>query len=145
VNVSIDNSNTPWEVLAGEYDEPDVRQLPHMVTVQCSFKPIMDILPRKESYNSPFVPLIANKDHYLDIKAVTLADQQAPSNVALQDFTDIAEFPANQPDVKIPRLAATSTLGLAVDVASINSRSNSFTTNRNLDLRNTSTLIRPAF
>ena len=148
VNISIDNSNTPWEVLLGEYDEPDVRQLPHMVTVQCSFKPIMDILPRKESYNSSFVPLIANKDHYLDLKATTLADQKAPANVALQDFTNTAEFPVNQPDVTVPTLAATPTaaqlLG-TVDVARINSTSNSFTTNRNLDLRNTSTLIRPAF
>lgn len=66
VNVTIDNSNTPWEVLLNQFDDTDVRQLPHMITVQCSFKPIMDILPRKESYSNPFVPLIANKDHYLD-------------------------------------------------------------------------------
>jgi hypothetical protein len=148
VNVTIDNSNTPWEVLLGEYDEPDVRQLPHMVTVQCSFKPIMDILPRKESYNSSFVPLIANKDHYLDLKAITLADQRAPANVALQDFTDTAEFPVNQPDVTVPTLGATPTaaqlLG-TVDVTRINSRSNSFTTNSNLGLRNTNLLPNSGF
>jgi len=66
VNVTIDNSNTPWEILLNQFDDIDVRQLPHMVTVQCSFKPIMDILPRKESFSNPFVPLIVNKDHYLD-------------------------------------------------------------------------------
>ena len=140
VNVSIDNSNTPWEILAGEYDEPDVRQLPHMVTVQCSFKPIMDILPRKESYNSPFVPLIANKDHYLDIKAVTLADQQTPSNVALQDFTNTAEFPANQPDVTVPTLGATPTSAELLRTVDVNT-----ITNRNLNLRNTNILSSPAF
>lgn len=67
VNVTIDNSNTPWEILlnqGGGVDD-DVRQLPHMITVQCSFKPIMNILPRKESYQNPFVPLIVNKDDYL--------------------------------------------------------------------------------
>ena len=75
VNVTIDNSNTPWEILLGQKDESDVRQLPHMVTVQCSFKPIFDILPRKESYSNPFVPLIANKDYYLD-SSKTGADAQ---------------------------------------------------------------------
>ena len=68
VNVTIDNSNTPWEIVLNEGGgnvDDDVRQLPHMVTVQCSFKPILNILPRKESYSSPFVPLIVNKDDYL--------------------------------------------------------------------------------
>lgn len=65
INVTIDNSNTPWEILLNELDESDVRQLPHMVTVQCSFKPIMDILPRREKYGDDFVPLIANRDRYL--------------------------------------------------------------------------------
>lgn len=90
VNITIDNSNTPWEILLNEFDDTDVRQLPHMVTVQCSFKPIMNILPRKESFNSPFVPLIANKDHYLDPAAFTVREQTAPANVALRDFTAAA-------------------------------------------------------
>jgi hypothetical protein len=63
VNVSIDNSNTPWEIVLNS-DETDMAQLPHMVTVQCTFLPIMDILPRRESFTpsnySPYVPLIAN-------------------------------------------------------------------------------------
>ena len=65
VNVTIDNSNTPWEIVLAEFGERDVRQLPHMVTVQCSFKPIMDILPRKQDYANPFVPLIVNNNNYL--------------------------------------------------------------------------------
>jgi hypothetical protein len=60
VNITIDNSNTPWETkLKGDL-ESDVAELPHMVTVACSFKPIMDILPRKARYNDLDVPLIAN-------------------------------------------------------------------------------------
>jgi len=85
VNVTIDNSNTPWEILLKQFNDADVRQLPHMITIQCSFKPIMDLLPRKESYNNPFVPLIANRDHYLDPVALTTADQQAPSNVRIKE------------------------------------------------------------
>lgn len=92
VNVTIDNSNTPWEIVLNDLDdEDDVRQLPHMVTIQCSFKPIMDILPRKEKYTDQFVPLIANKDHYLDPKAgQDVAKQKTSSNVALNDDTTVA-------------------------------------------------------
>ncbi len=66
VDVTIDNSNTPWEILLNQYAETDVRQLPQFVTVSCTFRPIMDILPRRQTYLSPFVPLIANKDNYLN-------------------------------------------------------------------------------
>lgn len=91
VDVSIDNSNTPWEIvlgskanvqavndetsnILGEFPptvepevESDVRQLPHFVTVSCTFRPILDILPRRQTYLSPFVPLIVNKDNYLNL------------------------------------------------------------------------------
>lgn len=108
VNVSIDNSNTPWEILLGEYAEDDVRQLPHMVTIQCSFKPIMDILPRKESYANPFVPLIGNRDNYLNPNAVNAADQQKLLLPVTDDVTVIPEF---NPDgtVRIGRAAPTPT------------------------------------
>jgi len=66
VDVTIDNKNTPWEILLNEFNENDVRQLPHFVTVSCSFRPIMDILPRRQTFLNPFVPLIANKDNYLN-------------------------------------------------------------------------------
>jgi hypothetical protein len=61
VNVTIDNSNTPWEIqLYGPLVESDVAQLPHMVTVQCTFKPIMDTLPARVTMTNPNVPLIGN-------------------------------------------------------------------------------------
>jgi len=60
VNITIDNTNTPWEIALRGAIESDVAQLPHMVTVACSFKPIMDILPRKATVNDMNVPLIAN-------------------------------------------------------------------------------------
>jgi hypothetical protein len=77
VNVTIDNNTTPWEILLNQFGaEDDVRQLPHMVTIQCSFKPIMDILPRKVNKENPFVPLIANKDRFIDPTATTPADRR---------------------------------------------------------------------
>jgi len=84
VNVTIDNSNTPWEIVLNQYlsmgvEEGDVRQLPHMVTVQCSFKPIFDLLPRKVSKANPFVPLIVNGDHFIDPTATDLTLKKAPA------------------------------------------------------------------
>ena len=73
VNVTIDNTNTPWEILLNDFNDSDVRQLPHMVTVQCTFRPIMTILPRKESYSNPFVPLIANADNFLNADLIAQA------------------------------------------------------------------------
>jgi hypothetical protein len=76
VNVTIDNTDTPWEIVLNQYlqqgvTEDDVRQLPHMVTVQCNFLPIMDLLPRKVNKKNQWVPLIVNGDHYLDPTATT--------------------------------------------------------------------------
>jgi hypothetical protein len=62
VNVSIDNSNTPWEIVLGQFDENDMRQIPHFVTVSCTFLPILDILPRRENKENPRVELIVNRD-----------------------------------------------------------------------------------
>ena len=96
VNVSIDNGNTPWETVLDEYGlgEDDVRQLPHMVTVQCSFKPIMDILPRKVTTEHPYVPLIANNQEYLKSTSVTtrgltLENAQAQINTANAEAKDL--------------------------------------------------------
>jgi hypothetical protein len=46
VNVTIDN-NTPWEINL----DNDSAQLPQVVDVAISFKPIMDILPKRSSIN----------------------------------------------------------------------------------------------
>jgi hypothetical protein len=111
VNVTIDNSNTPWEILLNEYNEDDVRQLPHMVTVQCSFKPILDILPRREKYGDDFVPLIVNRDTYLrppitrnlDTSNIYVVSKTAPE--APQTFIGA---PANiQPQLTVPKESIT--------------------------------------
>jgi len=60
VNITIDNGNTPWEIVLDKDLDRDVRQLPHVVSVACSFKPIMDILPRRVTYLKPNVQLIVN-------------------------------------------------------------------------------------
>lgn len=60
VNVTIDNTNTPWEIKLYGASEEDVAQLPHVVNVACTFKPIMDILPARVTNERPYVPLIGN-------------------------------------------------------------------------------------
>lgn len=60
VNVVIDNTNTPWEIKLYKNNEEDVAQLPHVITVNCTFKPIMDILPARVTNERPYVPLIGN-------------------------------------------------------------------------------------
>jgi hypothetical protein len=55
INVTVDN-NSPWEINLEEYD--DVQQLPHVVEVSVSFKPIMSILPRRQTTTN--VNLITN-------------------------------------------------------------------------------------
>jgi len=62
VNITIDNSNTPWDIVLGDTKETDMRQLPHHVTVSSTFYPIMDILPRAVTFLNPQVPLIVNTD-----------------------------------------------------------------------------------
>ena len=107
VNVTIDNSNTPWEILLNEYNEDDVRQLPHMVTVQCSFKPILDLLPRREKYGDDFVPLIVNRDTYLrPPRTINLNTDIIPVDPKSAPITPqtLTGTPANiQPQLTVPK------------------------------------------
>jgi hypothetical protein len=64
VNVTL-NTDVGWEILlngdpSNNYTETDVAQLPFVVDVSCTFKPIMNILPRRENYENPYIPLIAD-------------------------------------------------------------------------------------
>jgi hypothetical protein len=50
VNVTIDN-NYPWEVNLEKSQTGDIAQLPQVMDIAISFKPIMDILPKRASIN----------------------------------------------------------------------------------------------
>jgi hypothetical protein len=72
VNVTL-NTDVGWETLLGEYDntpggikDSQLAQLPLVVNVSCNFKPIMDILPRRENYENGYVPLIVNTRNLLN-------------------------------------------------------------------------------
>jgi hypothetical protein len=51
VNITIDN-NYPWEVNLEKSQVGDVAQLPQVMDIAISFKPIMDILPKRASIDS---------------------------------------------------------------------------------------------
>lgn len=54
VNITIDD-NVPWEINNTEpwngESSVDLKQLPHVVNIQCTFKPIQDFLPRREKFS----------------------------------------------------------------------------------------------
>jgi hypothetical protein len=58
VNVSIDD-NVSWEI--NSTNSKDLQQLPQIVNVQCSFKPIQDFLPRRENMNNTNVAFIGDQ------------------------------------------------------------------------------------
>jgi len=48
VNITVDN-NTPWEVNLEKSQTGDIAQLPQVLDIAVSFRPIMDVLPRRSS------------------------------------------------------------------------------------------------
>ena len=83
INVSIDNTNTSWEIVLNK-DENDVAQLPHVVTVSATFKPIFNFLPRRENIDNPVVPIIGTEGFLSgstisrrrgDVAAVSLSEE----------------------------------------------------------------------
>jgi hypothetical protein len=66
VNITVDD-NAPWEIASND----DLKQLPHVVNVQCSFKPIQDFLPRRENksnLNVPFITDSKDKKEFVSLK-----------------------------------------------------------------------------
>jgi hypothetical protein len=77
VNITVDDGSS-WEILSND----SLKQLPHVVNVQCSFKPIQDFLPRRENQFNTNVPFITDyREEYLKInernyRGVTDAEAQ---------------------------------------------------------------------
>lgn len=70
VNITVDD-NVPWDInIVDSTGKPaDRRQLPQVINVQCSFKPIQDFLPRKINEFNTNVPFITNpKEKYVSLE-----------------------------------------------------------------------------
>lgn len=116
VNVTIDNSNTPWDIVLGGEEEANddlypIRQLPHFVTVACTFYPIMDLLPRRENGLNPYVPLIVNTDtqYLLGINGAPVPEPKSTiTTPAAEDYpgpatTTTQSTPTTPPPVPAPK------------------------------------------
>ena len=75
INITIED-NTSWEIasLAGEKQSRAVGELPHYLNVAVSFKPIMDILPRRAQELNDIPALLANRNMIIDSEAKAQAD-----------------------------------------------------------------------
>ena len=70
VNVTVDNS-TSWEINLEE--STDVQQLPHVLEVQISFKPILDVLPQRCSFTQYISQGTANISNFAGLESSTNA------------------------------------------------------------------------
>jgi len=108
VNVTL-NTDVGWEVLLNEYYEgPDVAQAPFVVNVSCGFKPIMNILPRRENADNPFVPLIMQTNDFLqeNLTSYVTTGVKTQLQTAIQN-KDIV--PVNKPNLVAPNAPTTFT------------------------------------
>jgi len=91
VNVTLD-TNVGWEILLNQYDEGyDVAQAPFVVTISCGFKPIMSILPRRENFENPYVPLIMQTNDFLydNITSYVTTGVETPAQIAKQNANPV--------------------------------------------------------
>lgn len=97
VNVTL-NTDVGWEIALNEYDDSDVAQAPFVVNISCGFSPILDILPRRENYKNPYIPLIMN-DGFLAGKVDS--DQTTTVNTPLQQ-EEIIQYQRTTPTTFTP-------------------------------------------
>lgn len=78
VNITVDD-NAPWEI--NYENSPDIKQLPQVINVQCSFKSIQDFVPRRINDDNQNVPFMTDsgKD-YLSIAGYETVNK-TPSSV----------------------------------------------------------------
>jgi hypothetical protein len=69
INITIEDDSS-WEIasLPGEKESRAVGELPHYLNVAVSFKPIMDILPRRAQELNDIPALLANRNMIVDTK-----------------------------------------------------------------------------
>jgi hypothetical protein len=79
INITIDD-NVPWEIENNQF----LKQLPHVINVQCNFKPIQDFLPRRERISrlSNVIPI---SDSSLNISNVPYITDSKGYYVSIDD------------------------------------------------------------
>ena len=88
VNVTVDN-NYPWEINLEKSQIGDVAQLPKVLDIAISFKPIMDILPKRASIDAitTSTKTFSNEDMGIDIyRDQTTTSTNIPALIANAKF-----------------------------------------------------------
>jgi hypothetical protein len=87
VNFTVDN-NTPWEINLENDQSGNIAQLPQVVDVSISFKPILDVLPKRSTMSS------VTSENYVSSTREVIETETITSNVAAL----IANVPKSSPD-----------------------------------------------
>jgi hypothetical protein len=89
INITIED-NASWEIasLPGEKQSRAVGELPHYLNVAVSFKPIMDILPRRAQELNDIPALLANRNMIIDSEAKNVADTRVLINEGLRRINE---------------------------------------------------------
>jgi len=93
VSITVDD-NAPWEINYEQSD--DIKQLPQVINVQCSFKPIQDFVPRRINDAHDNVPFMTDSlEDYLSIKGYETVNK-APTSVEKDSVSTTPINTANQ-------------------------------------------------
>ena len=94
VNITVDN-NYPWEVNLEKSQTGDIAQLPQVIDISISFKPVFDILPKRASVtdiyrttvgttettraSSQIAPIIANSQNFIKTETTDVVNSRTVS------------------------------------------------------------------
>jgi len=105
ITATIDNG-TPWEISnLRPYNGFDdyVAQLPHVIDISVTFKPILDILPqrRKIDNTAPYIPLIVNNPIKNTSTTTNIAQNIVDNIPGVASSSDTTNF-SNSPKIETP-------------------------------------------
>jgi hypothetical protein len=92
INLTVDN-NTPWEINLENDQSGEIAQLPQVIDVTVSFKPIMDILPKRPSVTSTTTSRVNTEANTAtDVETVTTNVAALIANVPKSSPNDPTTF-----------------------------------------------------
>lgn len=80
VNISVDN-NYPWEVNLEKSQTGDIAQLPQVIDISVSFKPIFDILPKRSTFSITQEAGVYEGEDVVDVQTANMKNPALIANV----------------------------------------------------------------
>jgi hypothetical protein len=115
INFTVDN-NTPWEINLENDQSGNIAQLPQVVDVTISFKPILDILPKRSSMSSVTTTGVQDGDVVTN-ETITSNVAALIANVPKSSPNDPTTFirPSSTTQIELARRGATLSEVIAAD------------------------------